>query len=95
MIPLTRFDPVAAKFWPSCLCQTFPARVNNYLPTYANPRVSSIPSIKIDQSIGPKAKVSFYWSRTSLNTPAADGMPFPITSARGYNTVTNTTRAEF
>ncbi len=70
--------------------------LNNYLPTYANPlRHHPIPSVKIDQNIGPKAKVAFYWSRTSLNTPAADGLPFPITSARGYDSVTNTTRVNF
>ena len=95
-IPLTRFDPVAAailNFMP--LPNNGTGTLNNYLPTYANPRVSSIPSIKIDQNIGPKAKIAFYWSRTSLNTPAADGLPFPITSARGYDSVTNTTRVNF
>lgn len=95
VIPLTRFDPVAAKLLAFMPLPNLPGTVNNYLPTYANPRVSSVPSIKADQTLNSKSKISFYWSRTSLNTPAADGMPFPITSARGYDTVTNTTRLNY
>ena len=94
-IPITRLDPVRgqnsglhAPAEPSWHAEQLPAdlresaRVNGSLH-------------QVDQSIGPKAKVAFYWSRTSLNTPAADGMPFPITSARGYDSVTNTTRLNF
>lgn len=94
-IPLSEFDPVGAKILAMMPLPNLPGTVRNYLPTYTNPRVSSVPSIKIDQSLNSRMKLAVYWSRTSLNTPASDGMPYPITSARGYDSVTNTTRVNF
>ena len=94
-IPASQWDPVGAKIISYMPLPNLPGTVNNYLPTFTNPRVSSVPSVKIDQSLTATMKLSGYWSRTSLNTPAADGMPFPITSARGYDTVTNTVRVNY
>jgi hypothetical protein len=94
-IPVSQWDPVGAKILSYMPLPNLPGTVNNYLPTFVNPRVSSVPSVKIDQSLTTTMKLSGYWSRTSLNTPAADGMPFPITSARGYNSVTNTVRLNY
>jgi hypothetical protein len=94
-IPASQGDPVGAKIISYMPLPNQPGTVNNYLPTYTNPRVSSVPSVKIDQSLTTAMKLSGYWSRTALNTPASDGMPFPITSARGYDSVTNTVRINF
>jgi hypothetical protein len=94
-IPASQWDPVGAKIISYIPLPNQPGTVNNYLPTYTNPRVSSVPSVKIDQSLTAAMKLSGYWSRTALNTPASDGMPFPITSARGYDSVTNTVRINF
>jgi hypothetical protein len=95
IIPLSRIDPVSSKILGFMPLPNRLGTINNYLPTFTNPRVSSIPSVKIDQSLGPKIKLSGYWSRTSLDTPARDGMPYPITSARGYNSVTHTVRINY
>jgi hypothetical protein len=95
IIPPSRMDPVAAKILAFMPLPNLPGTTSNYLPTFTNPRVSSIPSVKIDQALGEKIKISGYWSRTSLDTPAADGMPYPITSARGYNSVTHTVRINY
>jgi len=95
IIPQSQWDPVGAKIISYMPLPNLPGTINNYLPTYKNPRVSSVPSVKIDQSLSSTMKLSVYWSRTSLFTPAADGMPYPITSARGYNSITHTARINF
>ena len=95
LIPQSQWDPVGAKILSYMPLPNRPGTINNYLPTYTNPRVSSVPSVKMDQSLSSTMKLSVYWSRTSLFTPAADGMPFPITSSRGYNSVTHTARINY
>ena len=68
-IPARQLDPVALKIQTSFRFRTNAGLINNYLPTYANPRVSTIPSVKIDYLLGPKSKLSGYWSLTATNTP--------------------------
>jgi len=52
-------------------------------------RITQIPSIKVDQAIGDKQKVSFYYHHTNTNAQYtypngnADGLPDLITGARG------------
>jgi hypothetical protein len=95
VIPQSQWDPVGAKILSYMPLPNLPGTISNYRPTYRNPRVSSVPSVKMDQSLNSTMKLSVYWSRTSLFTPANDGMPFPITSARGYNSITHTARVNF
>jgi hypothetical protein len=63
--------------------------LNNYTGSNLTARVSKIPSLKIDQGIGAKGKVSFYWSTTGTDaqysTPNgnADGLPDIISANRG------------
>jgi hypothetical protein len=52
--------------------------------------VSEIPSVKIDQMIGTKGKLTFFWQRTKTENPngntifgASDGLPDPLTTALG------------
>jgi hypothetical protein len=86
------FDPVAAKI------QTlFPATngpnpndlISNYINPFLSTRVVTIPSIKVDQSIGSKGKLAFYFQKTNSSSPVApalgqaDGLPDPITQAIG------------
>src|SRR3984957_19682894 len=52
-IPLSQQDPVALKAQALIPLPTSSGLINNYLPTYANPRVSGIPSVKIDHSFSP------------------------------------------
>ncbi|HEY6346788.1 MAG TPA: TonB-dependent receptor [Bryobacteraceae bacterium] len=94
-IPPADIDPVAAKIQALIPQPTSSGLVNNYLPTYANPRVSTIPSTKIDYLLGPKSKLSGYWSVTQTNTPNNGILPQPITSTTGNDYTTQTVRLNF
>jgi hypothetical protein len=91
-IPVARFDPVAAKIQnliPLPLGPNANGLTLNYLPSYKADRVTHIPAFKIDQNIGSKDKLSFYWSKTNTSSAIApglgqaDGLPDPITTAIG------------
>jgi hypothetical protein len=91
-IPLSRFDPVAVKIqalFPKGLGPNANGIVNNYLPTIPTSRVTEIPSVKVDQSIGPKGKLSFFWQRTETTAPLSftfgmvDGLPDPLATNLG------------
>ncbi len=92
-IPTTSFDPVAAKIqalFPQPSGPTPNALTNNYLNPYGTNRTTEVPSVKIDQTVGSKGKLSFFWQRTKTANPngntifgASDGLPDPITTALG------------
>ena len=92
-IPLTSFDPVAVKIqalFPQPSGPTPNALTNNYLNVYNSTRTTEVPSIKIDQTVGPKGRLSFFWQRTKTANPngntifgASDGLPDPLTTALG------------
>jgi hypothetical protein len=89
-IPRVRMDPVALK-----VQDVIPRPnngsgfVNNYLPAYPSKRITPIPSVKLDQMVGSKGKLSFYWSMTRTDSQYSpiygnsDGLPDQITEARG------------
>ncbi|HEX5432323.1 MAG TPA: carboxypeptidase-like regulatory domain-containing protein, partial [Bryobacteraceae bacterium] len=93
-IPLTRMDPVSLKMQaliptPTCiaggLCNVNSA-LNNFQNTEPISRRTFIPSLKLDQLIGSKDKLSFYWSRTGTYCIACygeDGLPQPISGTFG------------
>ena len=74
---------------------------NNYLGAVPGNRYTAIPSIKVDQIISPKDKVSFYWSRINTEAQiangygAADGLPLEIGQYRGTFIPTYTTRLNY
>jgi hypothetical protein len=91
-IPVTRFDPVASKIqalFPQPLGPNANAVVNNFIPNIPTTRVTSIPSVKIDQVIGTKGKLSLFWDRTDTSAPLSftfgmvDGLPDPLATNRG------------
>jgi Carboxypeptidase regulatory-like domain len=101
MIPMSMFDPVALK-----LIALLPTAQNNnlasnYTGTITGGRYSAIPSIKIDQIITSKDKISFYWSRinteSQISSPLgnADGLPEMIGAYRGTFIPTYTTRLNY
>ena len=57
----------------------------NYLAPFDQSRVSNIPSIKVDQAVGDKLHMAFYFQRTNTSTPrtitAADDLPDNITGS--------------
>jgi hypothetical protein len=105
MIPPSRFDPVAVKIQaliPMPQGANSNSLVNNFINTYPSGRITTIPSVKGDQQIGTKGKLSFYWSRNrTANVPpgppfgANDGMPDPIITALGTFTNTSTERLNY
>ncbi len=88
-IPLTRFSPVATAIQGVLPALSNGALYNNYNGSNPGKRITSIPSIKVDQILGPKQKISFYYQHTNTSaqytTPNgnADGLPPLITGARG------------
>ncbi len=92
-IPVTSFDPVAAKIlalFPGPSGPSPNTLTNNYLKIYNTTRITEIPSLNLDQSIGAKGKLSFFWQRTKTANPngntifgRSDGLPDPITGALG------------
>ena len=51
---------------------------NNYLTSFANPRLTYIPSVKIDHQFSSSFKLSGYWSRTKTSSPNNNQLPFPL-----------------
>ena len=76
-IPFSRMDPVALylqSFFPAP--NVAGALINNYnVPAYSNYEHTTIPSIKIDQSLNSKMKLSGYFSGTITNNPNHNGLP--------------------
>jgi hypothetical protein len=93
-IPANRFDPVALKvqnMLPMPFCVAGPpcnatGVVNNFQNTQPVARDTEAPSLKVDQLIGPKNKISFFWSRTATYTSngyGQDGLPQPVSYTFG------------
>lgn len=87
-IPATRFDPISLKvlsYVPNPQGVNFDRGLvaNNYTGTYDTSRTSSIPSIKLDQNLGSKGRLSFYYQKTETFSPrsptGADPLPDTIT----------------
>ena len=100
-----RFDPVAVKiqsYIPAGIGSNATGIANNYIPSFTGITTTQIPSIKMDQGIGSKGKLSFYFSRNALFQPistafggGADGLPDPITTAVGSIVPTWVTRLNY
>jgi hypothetical protein len=89
IIPDFMISPVAKK-----IQSLIPNPINgNYVRNASGSNLSRrttvIPSLKIDQAVGAKGRISFYWSQTQTDsqysTPNgnADGLPDEISGARG------------
>ena len=102
-IPLSRMDPVALKVQaliplPNALPN---ALVSNAIFPYISDRVTGVPSVKIDESLSSKDKISFFWSKIytgsqySNTTGGADGLPEPITAAIGTFITSHTMRLNY
>src|SRR5205823_3477110 len=62
MIPASRMDPIALKVQGLIPSPANGSTFQNLTPTYPSTRHTTIPAVKIDQLLGPKQKISFYWS---------------------------------
>jgi len=88
-IPLSRLDPTAVAIQ-KLLPTTTGALYNNYTGFNAGNRVTTIPSVKFDQVLGDKAKLSFYFGHTltdsqfSVPNGSDNGLqPTLLSTARG------------
>jgi len=88
-IPMSMLDPVAMKVQALIPAAANGNSINNLLPAYDAVRRTTIPALKIDQLLGSKQKISFYWSKTRTYAPfspiygGSEGLPSPITADRG------------
>lgn len=102
-VPVSRFDPISVKVLPLVPLPQGPnfergIATGNYTGTFDSSRTSRIPSVKIDQNIGSKGRLSFYFQYTQTTTPrtaaGADPLPDNITAgvlamADGYTSRLN------
>jgi hypothetical protein len=77
-IPVSQLDPVALKVEAYLPLPNLPGLVSNYLPSYSNKRVTSIPSVKLDHLVSARLKLSGYWGLTRTDSPNNMGLPYPI-----------------
>ena len=101
-----RFDPVASRIQammplPTCVagppCNALGA-VNNFQNTELVSRDTEAPSLKLDQLIGSKDKLSFFWSHTGTFTSngyGEDGLPQPIGYSFGADIYSNRLRLNY
>src|SRR5579863_5123248 len=105
-IPTTRLDPIALKIQsllPQPFCVAGPpcnplGSVNNFQNTEFEHRQTEVPSLKFDQVIGPKDKLSFFWNRTMtycLTCYGDDGMAQPISDTFGGGIYAKTLRLNY
>jgi hypothetical protein len=101
IIPMSRFSASSLAFQ-----KLFPAAqnsnlTNNYNGNIGSHRYTAIPSIKMDQIISSKDKLSFYWSRINTQSQVAipygnaDGLPEEIGGYRGTFIPSYTTRLNY
>ena len=75
--------------------------INNGLFPFTGSSITTIPAIKVDQSLGTKAKLSVYWSTTGSDRAVGiggnqgDGLPEPITENKGFFINSQTERVNF
>ena len=86
-IPQSRFDPLAAKvqsLFPAPLGPNANGITGNYVPNIPTSRITEIPSVKLDQVIGDKGHLSFFYQYTKTSAPLSftfgqvDGLPDPL-----------------
>ena len=106
MIPMPRFDPIALKvqsMLPLPFCAAGPpcnaaGVINNFQNTEPVSRDTRAPSLKLDQLLGSKDKISFFWSRTGTFTATGygeDGLPQPISYSFGGGIYANRERLNY
>jgi hypothetical protein len=106
IIPGNRLDPVALKVQSMLLLPTCVAGppcnpngvVNNFQNTEPVSRDTEAPSLKLDQLLGPRDKLSFFWSHTGTLTATGygeDGMPQPVSYSFGGGIYANRERLNY
>ncbi len=106
LIPVTRFDPVAVNVLKLVPLPEGPNAAKgqigeNFQRSWRASRRSDLPSIKVDQTIGSKGRLSGYYQFNKLRAPYSfpngnmEGLPEPITAARGSFIGSHSTRVNY
>jgi outer membrane receptor protein involved in Fe transport len=96
VIPKTQFDPVAVAIQNMLPLPNAPGIINNYnIPSYTNWVHTTDYSWKIDHSLSPTAKLSWYLSRYGWNSPNANGITADFTGSVPTAYRNLTTRVNF
>ena len=101
IIPVSRFDPVAAKIQAFLPATSNSSATNNFNQVFNTFRYQYVPSVKLDHTFRDNSKFSIYWThfRThhysgSINS-LPDALPEPVTQTREIRIRTNTIRASY
>jgi hypothetical protein len=90
IIPVSRFDPVAAKIQALIPLPTNTGQINNWQQNWSAPTSAKVITTKEDINLSSKSKLAFYLSWKLLIAPnSPDGLPVPITTTRSGNTGNN------
>ena len=96
VIPATRFDPVAVNIQKMLPLPNAPGIINNYnIPSYGNWLHTTNWSFKLDHSISPTIKLSWYFSRLLQNSPNANGFSGAYTAPNPTANRNVTTRVNY
>jgi hypothetical protein len=99
VIPVSRMDPAALavqSYFPQPSGPNASSNYQNALVVAPNDVLTWIPSVKVDYSLSPKAKISGFWSRNYSLTPfGADGLAPQISAYTPITFENNTVRLNF
>jgi hypothetical protein len=91
-IPKSMMDPTAAIIQNMIPMPNTPGVFNYTAPGYSNFRHTTIPSIKVDELISAKVKLSGYYSATKTYSPQSNGFTEPYTALQPQNALSQTIR---
>jgi hypothetical protein len=92
VIPMSRIDPTAAIVQNMIPLPNTPGLVNYTAPGYSNFRHTTIPSIKVDEIINARTKLSGYYSATHTFSPQNNGFPQPFSTKQAEDYLAQTVR---
>jgi hypothetical protein len=103
LMPITDMDPISLKIQTLMPMPNVAgaSTINNGLFPFLGSSITTLPALKIDESLSPKAKISVYWSTTGSDRAVAtggnqgDGLPLPITEDKGFFIYSQTERVNF
>jgi hypothetical protein len=96
IIPMNRLNAVALKIQSLIPLPTLNQPTNNFAQTCATPDNRTLPTFKIDQNFGTKAKLSFYWSEYDYESFGRnDCLPQPISVETTRSIPTHTYRLAY
>ena len=91
-IPLASMDPTARIIQNMIPAANSPGLTNYTAPAYSNFRHTTIPSIKIDQNLSARMKLSGYYSANKTFSPQTNGFHQPYTALQPQNALAQTIR---